>query len=402
MADDDDGDDGDDGDDDGEEGEEGDEEDSEMPDGESGAGPLADNETKPDPMPEVPPTVLQTESADTPPIEVPVAVAPLPVKQPSPPFDAALAATQSHIPHLPSHFEGSPLKNVVAIASPTGPLPLPNPILDDVLNDGNSLDSITTTETKLPEAPLEPIPASTELVKLPSPVNGPITTAPAAPAAPTAVAPAPASPIITIPIPSAPTTTMLNEDIEMLDASHQVHEEATAGQEIQQSNVTELVSLPALDPIPTEDVLTAVQSPPRTMVLEAVVTDQPIEEAVHSTVVSMSTDQEPQEPQGPEVPVVAVEADVAVTVDADTAPAPAPAPAPASDSAPALDPIPAPEKLDTVVDLAAVIGGVEDTEPEPESPDLFSGLEAALNQQGSPKDGQSLPGAEANNIPSVE
>ncbi|KAI1648877.1 uncharacterized protein F4817DRAFT_333283 [Daldinia loculata] len=333
MADDDDGDDGEDDGDDGEDGDDGDEEDSEMPDGENGAGFRAESETKPDSVAEVPPAITQAEpSIDTIPSEISPSVGPPLTKAPSPPSNSNLNPVQPLPQHVPSQFEGSPLKNVVAATSPADLSPKLPPI-------GEIASIVATTDTRPSETSLAPVPALTD-------------------------------PIETVPQGTESAAAKLEVDVEMTDGPRQEQTETlvppVVEEEAQQPDVSAVNPLPTVNPVQGEDASTH-RSPPPAAMLEITNIEQPIEEVVSETVVSVVTN---QEPQGPEA-------------------APAPAPAPALVLA---DDLPAPGPIDTKAEGATIEGGEEN---EPESPDLFSGLEAALNQQGGPKEATPPPETKA-------
>ncbi|KAI1652591.1 hypothetical protein F4813DRAFT_377522 [Daldinia decipiens] len=155
-------------------------------------------------------------------------------------------------------------------------------------------------------------------------------------------------------------------DVEMTDGPHQEQTETVVlpvtEEESQQSDVSAVNPLPTVNPIQGEDASTH-HSPPPAAIPEITNTAQPIE--VSETLVSVVTNQEPQAPEA--------------------APAPAPVLVLAND-------LPAPEPIDTKAE-GAIIEGADENEPE--SPDLFSGLEAALNQQGGPKETTPAPETKA-------
>ncbi|KAI1803664.1 hypothetical protein F4811DRAFT_523706 [Daldinia bambusicola] len=165
--------------------------------------------------------------------------------------------------------------------------------------------------------------------------------------------PTPADPIEPVTQETKSTVEKLAVDIEMSDGPHQ---ESTAvvvppmvEAETQQPDVSAIDRLPTTNPIQSENTSTP-RSPLSTVVPEATSTEQPIEMVVSETTVDVIVNQEPSAP----------EAALASAGD-----------------------LPAPGLSDT---KAEAIPQERADENEPESPDLFSGLEAALNQQGGPKE----------------
>ncbi|KAI0384585.1 hypothetical protein F5Y04DRAFT_248660 [Hypomontagnella monticulosa] len=315
IADDDDGDDGEDDGDDGEDGDEGDEEDSEMPDGESATGGFrAESETKTEQATEAPPPIAQVERSTAPaPMDSSTSAGlPFPTSLNLPPIPPPLHQT-------PSHFEGSPLKMVVAATSPTVLSPKLPPTHEEPLNP------IAETESKQPEAPSEP-----------APILG--------------------TPVETLPPAAIPIEPKPDVDVDMTDVSHQepigTAEEPVLDQEIQHANIAEIDTQPAptVDSGVTENVSASNFSLLSTTVPEIQETEPPTEEMVPETGASVAANQE-AEPRVSDVPPT--------TVDAT----------------------PVPEPIDTKAE-PTTLEPREDNEPE--SPDLFSGLEAALNQQGGP------------------
>ncbi|KAI0109447.1 hypothetical protein F4776DRAFT_643069 [Hypoxylon sp. NC0597] len=311
MADDDDGDDGEDDGEEGEDGDEGDEDDSEMPDGER-----AESESKTERMVGAPSTVSQTEPSDeVTPVDVSTGTGPPPAKQYSPPPTLTLPTSQPAVEHAPPHFEGSPLKNVVAATtSPTDLSPnFPS-------SNGDPSSSIFATETGPMGTPREPVATLTDTVE-------------------------------TLPPPAAPGAVEPDVDVEMADISHQeradITEPSAAHQETQKSGDAATDSVSVIGSAYGEDASTVHHSLPTTTALGL---EQPVKQDLSPMAVSMPTNQVPQ----------------------------------LSDVSPAsLDMVPAPGVIDTKVEPSALEGAEEN---EPESPDLFSGLEAALNQQGGPKE----------------
>ncbi|KAI0154491.1 hypothetical protein GGR52DRAFT_588284 [Hypoxylon sp. FL1284] len=314
MAGDDDGDDGEDDGEEGEDGDEGDEEDSEMPDGESGAGLRAESEAKTDLVPEPSPSVFRLSPVPT---QFPLGL---------PLLD--LPPSEPNLQSNPSRFEGSPLKNVVAVASPIDAVPIP------VLND-EGLDPSAGPS----EAPLEP---------------GPV---------PAVEEPPPA---MTLDLDKS------NVDVEMWDDLNSAQAEATvqstASQEIQQPNDAETGWVPPVASSGTEEVSNAHHSPSPTPTTapEITSTEQPIADSASQTAMDTTTDPEPLQPE------TVLEAEI---------------PEPPLESQPLQEfqtEAPVPE------------GGAE---KEAESPDLFSGLEAALDQQGEPNEDAVPPETKADGPP---
>ncbi|KAI1212834.1 uncharacterized protein F4807DRAFT_414762 [Annulohypoxylon truncatum] len=329
MADDDEGDDGEDDGEEGDDGDEGDEEDSEMPDGDGGTTFQADSETKseaktdPSPTLKTSSTVVQTEpSTEATPVHTSTEAGSPPPRLPSPPLNLNLSPTQPLLPHIPPHFEGSPLKNVVAAT--TSPTDSPSRF---ALNNGEPSSLATTTETRLAEAPLEQ-------------------------------APVPVKPVGS----SGPNETKADLDVEMpglVPPPNHIDntEHTTSVQGTQQSGDAAITdTLPALDTAQSqvEDIPATRPSPQPTAGPETISTLQPSQDVLKTSVDIEAN----QEPLGP-----------------DAAPAPA-------------DIMSAPGLIDTQIE-SAVTERVEENEPE--SPDLFSGLEAALNQQGGPKEASAPP-----------
>ncbi|KAI1766010.1 hypothetical protein GGR53DRAFT_487823 [Hypoxylon sp. FL1150] len=394
MADDDDGDDGEDDGDDGEDGDEGDEEDSEMPDSESRAGFRADSEAKTDHIPEASPLVAQIKPAEATPVEATsVEVTPIEVTSAidlngaevraeahrSPPR-LDLPPSQINPQHIAPHFEGSPLKNVIAAASPTDSTPKLR--LDDP-------EPSNLTNTGLIGASLESDPS------------------PATERHPPAV---------------VFDSEKADVDVEMRDASHPVLNEiapqSTNSQETQPPDIMTTVTgpLPPLNPVQVEEVPDVYRSPLVTS-SEVISVDQPIIDSVHQTVIGTTVDSEPQqfqepqesleteafpepqvpqelqapqvlqeqqephEPQVPRNPQESQEPQETQVLQGPQVPEEPQATeislGAALETTEAMPP-PEPPTLNTKVESAVPEGGEEN---EPESPDLFSGLEAALNSE---------------------
>ncbi|KAI0172383.1 hypothetical protein GGR52DRAFT_590880 [Hypoxylon sp. FL1284] len=365
MAGDDDGDDGEDDGEEGEDGDEGDEEDSEMPDGESGAGLRAESEAKTDLVPEPSPSVIQAEpGADAIPAGPPPVEASPKHRLPPPSLD--LPPSEPNLQSNPSRFEGSPLKNVVAVASPIDAVPIP------VLND-EGLDPSAGPS----EAPLEP---------------GPV---------PAVEEPPPA---MTLDLDKS------NVDVEMWDDLNSAQAEATvqstASQEIQQPNDAETGWVPPVASSGTEEVSNAHHSPSPTPTTapEITSTEQPIADSASQTAMDTTTDPEPLQPETvleAEIPEPPLESqplqEFQVSQDQpETEVQQLLGEAPA-----AVDSVPAPEhatveNVDTKTEAPVPEGGAE---KEAESPDLFSGLEAALDQQGEPNEDAVPPETKADGPP---
>ncbi|OTA58612.1 hypothetical protein K449DRAFT_385593 [Hypoxylon sp. EC38] len=318
MADDDEGDDGEDDGEEGEDGDEGDEDDSEMPDGER-----AESETKTERMVGAPSTASQTEpSGEVTPVDTSSGTGPPTAKQYSPPPTLTLPAAQAPSQHTPSHFEGSPLKNVVAATtSPTDSSPkFPS-------SNGDPSCSMFVTESGPMGTPLAPVPTLADAVE-----THPPTASPGA-----------AEPEVDV-------------DVEMADVSRRqsadVTESSTAHQEMQKSGDAATDSAAVMGSTHIEDISTVRHSPPSTAALEP---ERPAEQDIPGAAVSIPTNQVPK--------------------SSDVSPA-------------SLDMVPASGVIDTKVE-PTVLEGAEENEPE--SPDLFSGLEAALNQQGGPKEASAPP-----------
>ncbi|KAI1392225.1 uncharacterized protein F4822DRAFT_390083 [Hypoxylon trugodes] len=320
MADDDDGDDGEEDGEDGEDGDDGDEEGSEMPDSEGGTALRAESETKPDRIVEAPPTTVQMESSTEAPLVDNSTGDGLPfAKQPSPPSILSLSPSYPQLQHTSSQFEGSPLKNVVAAASPT------DPMSKSASNDEAPAGLIAPTET-----------LSSAMSSGSTPVPSTLTEAP---------------------LPTTTDSRGADMDVEMSGVPYQEHVDRTvqpiaeAETEILQSNITTTGHTPQVDSVQIENVLSAHKSSPQpTAVVEITNSEQAIDEVASATSASVPTEHEPQISNS--------------------------APAAASDPS-ALD------SSDTKVEGAPPERAEEN---EPESPDLFSGLEAALDQQGGPEE----------------
>ncbi|KAI0886091.1 uncharacterized protein GGS22DRAFT_159867 [Annulohypoxylon maeteangense] len=326
MADDDEGDDGEDDGEEGDDGDEGDEEDSEMPDGDGVATFQVESEIKdetkagPSPALEASTIALAEPLTEATPVDVSTEASLPPTKSPSPPPNINLPPTQSPLPHIPSHFEGSPLRNVMAAATPTT-----DSSSKFTLENGEPSNPITTFETRPPEVSLEPTPVLAE----------------------------PASLV-------GPNETKIDVDVEMSGVSHTGHsdivEQPTSVRGRQQSGDAAFTNmLPTPDKPHVEESPTTRPSPEPTAVPETLGALHLIEDDVPKTSMNIESNQEP--------------------LGSDTAPAP-------------VDITLAPELVDTKIEPTVVERAEEN---EPESPDLFSGLEAALNQQGGPSEPSAPP-----------
>ncbi|OTB07307.1 hypothetical protein M426DRAFT_20018 [Hypoxylon sp. CI-4A] len=331
MADDDDGDDGDEDGEEGEEGDEGDEDDSEMPDGENGTSLRAESETKLDGIIEAPQAVSQAEST----VEAtPKGTSNMPHLPPTEAFDSHLNIPPLQPPtlHHEPHLEGSPLKNVVAIASSIDPSPKPLP------NNGEPLGDTAVTETGPKETQLEPAKSPTQVID-------------------------------NLPPPTESSTVNPDNDVEMQDISHQDHagvsNQPTASQGTGQPDATLPEPLQSTEPTQVGEVSVPHHLPPQPTAPETPISDKPTEATAPETVDSITTNQETETLKTFQPPV---------------------------------DTVSATEPIGTKAEPAVPEGRGEN---EPGSPDLFSGLEAALDQQGGPKDASPTPDAKPN-VPTVE
>ncbi|KAI0204206.1 hypothetical protein F4808DRAFT_457307 [Astrocystis sublimbata] len=417
MADDDDNDDGDDGEDDGEEGDEDDEDEAEGADGDTGFASRADSESKSEQM-DITPSQNETEESAE-------------IIQSQPSQDLLPASNNLSAPPLPlPHVEGSPLKHVVAVQSPGGPEPEPEPVsLESAAEPLATQDTIEQTLQPVESVP-EPLPAMDEsaLAEIPG--------------------------IDTIPTIDRDATE--DVDVEMQDASPPSIDGATenlplaslenptttAIADVLDSSVTQPIESSGLNPtvLPVEEVTpeqTTLIEPPSNSVeggeatMSATGEAQTLETSMdaglsaeplaNDTLVrdTLAHDAPAQDIPAEDTPAQDTPARDTPARDAPARDAPAqdspdyepPAPdVPAHDTpvldAPALD-VPTSETAMTLIETptvqitegspthmppvsAPVLAEPQDVQPtsqpqernEADSPDLFSGLEAALNQHG--------------------
>ncbi|KAI0008653.1 hypothetical protein F4779DRAFT_426423 [Xylariaceae sp. FL0662B] len=341
MADDDDDDDGD----EGEDGDEGDEEDGDVPEGESRGGSRAESEIKPD----MTPTAGQPEPSvsETTPMDISTGdESPLPIHT-SPPPPPSVPLVQPHFQQPPSHFEGSPLKNVIAAISPTGPSPKLSP------KSETPVGIPTPVQAEQAQGLSKPIPAPVESVESPHSRGA-------------SQVVEQATIIETIP----------DMDKERPDVPHEEHNAMAMRTEVvttddqpstlavhgtQQTWQTDLEPTnppPVTEFTQVEDNAAASSS----AASEAKSGAQPIAEIVSERIVDTATTLEPG------TQIREAEGDVSLTPDFTST---------------TVETLPAPGPIDTNAGPAAP-DALEENEPE--SPDLFSGLEAALNQQGGPRE----------------
>ena len=343
MADDDDGDDGEDEGDEGEEGDEGDDEDGYVPDSENRESTGAESENKPNQP------IGATLTLDQPGLSVSdVAPAGVPAAGPSTLPNGSSPLSNTTLPSAPAlqpshlHIEKSPLENVVQ-DQPLDALPT-NVGLAAFKTDLMSMETLPSADS------VRPIAEQAAVVD--------------------------AHPAIDVEMADLTTDTIPN-------AAERAGEEVT---ECPRNAVTVGATLDTNQPpVPCEPPMQAVES--------VDITDAPqsekIEEQTGSGPESSIAEQAMAEPvaePGVEfvadpipAPVPSVEMD-GVTSSQEATPRYGDVVA-STGAVPASESTPAP--IDTHTD-PAVQRAVE--EPEPQSPDLFSGLEAALNQQGGPKE----------------
>ncbi|KAK7750457.1 hypothetical protein SLS62_007647 [Diatrype stigma] len=373
MADDDDGDEGEDDGDDGDEGDEGDDDDGDARDGENSENrqaPIAESEAvKPDhPMdatlatgqPGLP--VSDASSAGIPTIETST----IP-KRPSPLSNTALPPDQvTLLPPHPQTSEGSPPKSFTETQSPSAPSPQP----------------VSTSTEAAPLPPVSEVAEATAPAASVEPIAEQATIAEAQPAA----------------------------DVEMTDFTNDIVADEPTQTDVETAELLQ-------DPVPTGDTQGDIQD----LNQLSVPNDTSLMQLTELTNEgngdgSQLNDLVTQPANGAEAEAV----EQGATTDLSTAPVesvadPVPAPVPSVEpnaTNPSLDlasqpiedigsvepeyepeyeppaPVPAPASIDTQLPPPESRQAAED--PEPESPDLFSGLEAALNQQGDePK--ESLP-----------
>ncbi|KAI1638008.1 hypothetical protein F4809DRAFT_601791 [Biscogniauxia mediterranea] len=364
MADDDDGDDGEDDGDDGDDGDEGDEEDGELPEGENGPESRADSEVKPDPVdstttPDQDAVTVQdttvTETAVTQGLPLPQGASPPSTLGPS----SALPPL-----HLPAnHLEGSPLKNVVPAESPTDQLSERPPQSETPVILADAVSGTEPPPVSSETAP-EPV-QSTDPVSLPS--------APEESTAPTSITEVrhDVDTEMTDAIPgeaggptetTSETTTETTTETEMVEAVN--HPETMVIEETQQE-----IEPPPIDPPQDSHQLPSIEP-------------ALIEEVIEAPKSATETPGSNQPPIVPVMESVTHSAGDDIAKEKPTVETNAPEPLPESaDPAPGItandEAVSGPEVIDTRVEPVA-----PQAADEPESPDLFSGLEAALNQQG--------------------
>ncbi|KAI0476113.1 hypothetical protein GGR56DRAFT_455003 [Xylariaceae sp. FL0804] len=364
MVDDDDGEDGEDDGEEGDDGDEGDDDDGDGAEGEHGSVSRAGSEMKPDlmdvtPIPPGPETstgeATMTESAAL------ATGQELPsTKDASAPLDSSLPLGHANSLPSPAHFEGSPLKNVVAAHSPTEELP-GSAAMSESPDRPNAPDEagpaavfsepvaipIPSVETGVTTATTEPVALETTGLETQPAVDIEMTdAAPAFPSEGTVQATA----VLTEATPPAKTTEEMLEVLpESLDKQAQPSDQT---QSLEVAVVEEVVD----EPLGGPDVQTPMP-----------ITEEPSDSAPAIVTGSVSAALE-GDPEVPGEPSAVEIQDFEVTEQA------APEDAVANDGASALAPGP---EVDTQTDQAQA-----PEEKEPDSPDLFSGLEAALNQHG--------------------
>ncbi|KAI1258895.1 hypothetical protein F5Y18DRAFT_411755 [Xylariaceae sp. FL1019] len=357
MADNDDGDDGDDGEDDDEEGDEDEDGDGDGADGETGSMSRADSELQSDQM-DITPSLDPVEPNNT--------------TQQTPPEELSSLATPSLAPPeiLPSHLEGSPLKTVTSALSPvealSGPVPpadMPTPSTDT--KSTNPPVNLSTPIAELAPPKKEPLSVDSPMQNTTEAVKEDVK-----PAVDVDLGMADLNESIPAVGPETAITTELVDD----DAAAQAKT-----QEAPASEVVETIEEPATNLPPPIETVEEVQS----MVVTEPAGDSVKAEATETLPVTESIDEEVVSP------TVATEPTSASTVER------APEPMASTEGtgtvkepsaervveAPASEekPIPLPS-LAEVREEQAVPPSQEDLAAN--SPDLFSGLEAALNQEG--------------------
>ncbi|KAI1343317.1 hypothetical protein F5Y15DRAFT_230834 [Xylariaceae sp. FL0016] len=343
MADDDDGDD--DGD-DGDEGDEGDEDEGE------GSVSRAGSEIKPE-------SVGSTPVANLPEAPIPGLGNPdSPVsKDPSPPSNPALPTFQPNLLPPSSHFEGSPLKNLVAVQSPkeekSG-----SPAQDASYFPASSI----APDSEAPAVPSEPIAAP-----VPSVETGAATATSEPVLAQTTTTVVEPEPHIDVEMGDAPvvetSTTTIHEDLNTGNISSTTVVEETR----QSTSVAAADQLQVNDVVKEENVIGEQQdvtnAPPPAIDDDTRKTDEPVPSATITAEISNDTVPAPKDS-----PLV----DTAITEISEQQPLTESI----NEATIAPEPLPAPVVEPRLEDAAP--SQVAD-ENEPDSPDLFSGLEAALN-----------------------
>ncbi|KAI1501666.1 hypothetical protein F5X99DRAFT_195459 [Biscogniauxia marginata] len=356
MADDDDGDDGEDDGDEGDEGDEVDEEDGDLREGENGPESRADSEIKPDQM-DFTATMDQDENSIKGTISTePTTTGELPLtKGSSSPSNLDLPTVQPPFHPPINHLEGSPLKNVVAAQSPTEHLlklspQSETPVVPTTASEAGPslafsetiLESTQSADPIAPPVAPEPSVAQTTIIGTKHDVDTEMLDATS----------------------GGPTTTIAGSEADIAGA----HLEDMVVEEIEQSTTQLPIepSQPAHQP-PSVEISQAeevVEAP--NGAIEIMEDNQPAIVPVMESVIREVADDVSREPTvETKASEVLAEPGTQTTGVATT-----------NDEA-----VSTPVLLDTQVEPT-----VPQAADEPESPDLFSGLEAALNQQGGPKD----------------
>ncbi|KAI0162165.1 hypothetical protein GGR57DRAFT_313210 [Xylariaceae sp. FL1272] len=354
MADNDEGDDGDEGEDDDEEGDE--DEDGDGADGETGSMSRADSEIQSDQM-DITPSLDPVEPSN--------------FAQQTPPEELSPLATPSLAPPEipPSHLEGSPLKNVTSALSPVGALsPVPPADIPTQSIDTRSADpavDLSAPVSELARPKVEPVPVDSPMQNtiesvqedVKPPVDADVEMADIDEGTPAIV----------------PETAVPTEPIDDGAAAQ------AEAQEVPAPEVVETIEEPATNLPPPVGTVEEVQS---VVVTEPVVESlkaearktSPAVESIVKEVVAPTVAKEPPSASSIELapePVISTE-------DTETAKEPSPE---RIVKAPALEetPIPLPS-LTEIREEQVAPPSQEDLAAN--SPDLFSGLEAALNQEG--------------------
>ncbi|KAH9888625.1 hypothetical protein F4778DRAFT_754726 [Xylariomycetidae sp. FL2044] len=368
MADDDEGDDGDDDVEEGEDGDEGDED-----EGEDATTSRADSETKREPTSDVAP--LGDRSGNTVQAGTTTEVTTKQETQskddPSPTPNPSLVVAEPP-PHMtPSHFEGSPLKNVVAAQSPpAAPETMIAPASEEpqVPVEPTRVSAIDT-----PMVSSEPVPTPIEVVETSAPVAH--TQSISQDAIMDTVID-----VVDTDMPDAAPARFAPIVAEIEKAAAEIGTPSTAVKEKRQSPVEQgdeqpqLVNqLSVIKPREAREDGEApkvqVELPPLVATVETAAINEPaLIEPTTSSVPQTKGSQAVEETESLATSDLQLEAAIQAT----------------SVSVPLMEKSPSgPAPLDTKVEADIAPPGEE---KEPDSPDLFSGLEAALNQHGGPKD----------------
>ncbi|KAI1325678.1 hypothetical protein F5Y16DRAFT_377223 [Xylariaceae sp. FL0255] len=414
MADgDDDGDDGDDGEDDGDEGED-DEDDNEDHDGESVSVPRdEDGDNKSEQM-DITPSPHTSDIAT----EV---VQPPPVHEPMP-----LASTILSVPELPAQLEGSPLKNVMSVQSPTAPASGPSPPSTTAENPAPPVEAVVEEALEAAESVPEAAFIKEDEVNpaelLDSTILPPVTDDSKTEDNDVEMANTAPVPDAMVEMPAEePVQQSLHVHEEKLPVAFEVPEPTNLGESMEaateeaSTNMSFSVDGTQETPMDTEipPVVESVETAANTVMpdLEAEMMHDPVPVPETEALSPISP-----APVIEEVPVPTTVEEVEEIVEKEATPAPAPTEpaAPADPIAEFTNPIveaPTVEEITPAVEQAASVPDPAPTEdvPEPDeeveqlapsqpqlqdepmanSPDLFSGLEAVLNQedrQGSVED----------------